>query len=102
MKIADNNSSVTLDAYLKSVQSSQRAKSSAGKSQSARTGGDKVVLSPQAREIHQAKQAFETCPDIRQEKVDRLKAQISDGTYRVDAGAVAANMIKESMLNKPE
>ena len=101
MKITDNNPSVTMDAYLKSVQNSQRAKSSTGKGTNAQTGGDKVVLSPQAREINQAKQAFEACPDIRQEKVARLKEQIANGTYRLDAAAVSAKMIKESMLNKP-
>lgn len=61
-------------------------------------GGDKVVLSPQARQLQEAREMYDALPDIRSEKVSDLKKQIMDGTYEMNSGRVAWKMIQESLM----
>ena len=61
---------------------------------------DKVVLSPKAREINDAKQKLMNMPDIRQQKVGELRHRIESGTYVVKGDKVALHMLKESVLNQ--
>lgn len=63
---------------------------------------DRVELSPQAREIQAALKAVREMDDVDQEKVARIKAQIKAGTYKVDAGKIAARMIDESLMDDVE
>lgn len=44
---------------------------------------DQVSFSSIGRDMQIAKAALAKVPDVRQEKVDALKASIQDGTYRV-------------------
>ncbi len=43
---------------------------------------------------------MDSIPDIREEKVAKIKAQIQNGTYQVEEKKLAAKMIKESLLNE--
>lgn len=61
---------------------------------------DKVVLSPKAREINDAKQKLMNMPDIRQQKVGDIRRRIESGTYVVKGDKVALHMLKESVLNQ--
>jgi len=61
---------------------------------------DKVVLSQEAKKIQEAKKLLDSIPDIREEKVAKIKAQIENGTYQVEEKKLAAKMIKESLLNE--
>ena len=55
-----------------------------------RTGsGDKVELSPQARQISALSEAAAALPEIRSERVEELRLAIAEGTYRVDPKQVA-------------
>jgi flagellar biosynthesis anti-sigma factor FlgM len=38
-------------------------------------------------------------PDVNAAKVQQLKAQLKNGTYRVDAGSIADAMLKEAVKN---
>ena len=59
--------------------------------------GDSVSLSSEARLMAEANRTAQTSPDIRQEKVDMLKAQVQDGTYRVDNERIAQGLLREDM-----
>lgn len=61
---------------------------------------DKVILSQEAKKIQEAKKLMDSIPDIREEKVAKIKAQIENGTYQVEEKKLAAKMIKESLLNE--
>ena len=61
---------------------------------------DKVVLSPRARELHDAKKKIMGIDDIRNALVSDLRHRIDSGTYRVKGDKIAFNMIKESILNQ--
>ncbi len=61
---------------------------------------DKVILSLEAKKIQEAKKLMDSIPDIREEKVAKIKAQIENGTYQVEDKKLASKMIKESLLNE--
>jgi negative regulator of flagellin synthesis FlgM len=53
-----------------------------------------VNLSQRAKEIQMARQAMESEPDIRSEKVQAIKKQIKNGTYEIDYDKTAEEMLK--------
>ena len=71
-----------------------------GKGKAKKTGGsssDQVVLSSNSKLAGKASQIVEGTPDIRVEKVKRLKEQIESGTYHVDSTKVADKMVEEHL-----
>ncbi len=55
---------------------------------------DTVALSEQARLLASSLEAVEQAPDIRAEVVQELRAQVNDGTYRVNVNQIAARMLR--------
>jgi negative regulator of flagellin synthesis FlgM len=58
---------------------------------------DRVVLSSEARLRGAALQTAKEAPDVRRQKVDELKRQVKDGTYRPDIKKAAANLIRDDL-----
>jgi negative regulator of flagellin synthesis FlgM len=61
--------------------------------------GDKVSLSSRVRELQAARTAAAAIPEVREEKVAAIRAQIEAGTYVVDGEKIADKMIAEALLN---
>jgi len=61
--------------------------------------GDSVSLSPQVRELQAAREALAGMPEIREEKVAAIRAQLEAGTYVVDGEKIAGRMIEEALIN---
>ena len=59
---------------------------------------DRVQLSPQAQEMQRALDAVAAQPDVRAERVAELRQQVADGTYEVDARAIASRMVREGHI----
>ena len=55
--------------------------------------GDRVALSSQARELQAARDAVARMDAVDHERVARIKDQIAAGTYKVDAGRIADEVI---------
>jgi len=98
MKIAGGNSLANLDAYIKNVRDREKAHSLAEASSSGFVSKDEVVLSPEARRIQEVKDLIDSLPDIREEKVAGIRAQIEAGEYQIDGEKIASKMIEESLL----
>lgn len=64
--------------------------------------GDKVNLSAKARELQAAQQTVRQMPEVDMEKVARIKAQLQEGTYSVDAKKAAGNILAESLINQKD
>jgi len=47
--------------------------------------------------MNRAKSLLDSVPDVRTEKVGRLKSDIERGNYHVDAGKVAERMIERAV-----
>jgi negative regulator of flagellin synthesis FlgM len=100
MKITGNNPFVNLEVHLKNIRDGQKVDASAKQAPKQVLKEDTVVLSPEAKKIQEVRKLLNTVPDIRGEKVARIKAQIGDGTYHVDGEKLAEKIIKESLLNE--
>jgi flagellar biosynthesis anti-sigma factor FlgM len=60
------------------------------------TGSEHVVLSAKAEEVGMAREALQGVPDVRSDRVAKLKQQIEAGTYHVSADEVADKMLNQS------
>jgi len=60
---------------------------------------EKVDLSAKAKDIQQIKQLVDQTPDVREKKVQELKSQIDNGSYKVNSANVAEKMMGESLID---
>ena len=105
MEISGKDPSVAnLEVYSKNVGNSNKIDDSSSRGTKEAAGEvtreDKVVLSPRAREIQEAKKLLDSMPEIREEKVAQIKKQIEAGTYVIDEKKVASKMVEELLLNE--
>ena len=80
--------------------------SSAKKGQKAkdrkRIGYDVDLSNKSIKTQNEHKKALEIAratPDVRMDKVNALKEQIKNGTYKVDSGKIADGMLREAVLD---
>lgn len=92
MKITDNQTPVKLVKL-----SDKRAVESGPEGPSPARRGDRVTLSPQARELLDAQRVLAAIPDVQADKVEEIKARIADGTYRIDSEQIATKMIRDAL-----
>ncbi|MZG29888.1 MAG: flagellar biosynthesis anti-sigma factor FlgM [Nitrospinae bacterium] len=78
-------------------------KSATTKSQGAASpasGSEQIAISSKAKDIQKVTEAVNTAPEIRTDKVERIKNQIADGSYSVPTDQIAEkvleNIISES------
>jgi negative regulator of flagellin synthesis FlgM len=78
-------------------------KGSVGKSQggaSSTSGTEQIAISSKAKDIQKTTEVANAAPDIRIDKVERIKNEIAEGNYRVSsedlAEKVLENIITES------
>ena len=100
MKVSQNNSPIRMDAYIKQIQQN-RARQQGSESTDATTRGvgDKVQLSSRAKEMQQSAGGLSQTEEMRDEKVRQVKMDIDQGTYKVNSGQVATDMLKEAFEN---
>jgi negative regulator of flagellin synthesis FlgM len=58
---------------------------------------DVVSISDSGRSVAAARKAVAAAPDVREERVNALKAAIADGSYSVDSRTLAAKLLHISM-----
>lgn len=88
-----------LDPYtrtkLAGTHSQENTRGARGVAAPASESGDRVSLSPEAKLHTEAHSAAMNAPDVRQAKIDELKARIESGTYQPDSRAIAARLLAE-------
>jgi len=104
MKVTGKDDSIHLENYLRQVGEKQirghaRTDAPPGKNAGQVLQEDKVVLSSKAKQISEAKNVVTALPDVDSAKVARLRLQVSNGTYRIDAHKMADKMIDQSLLD---
>ena len=60
---------------------------------------EKVDLSSRAKDIQLAKAVINNQPDVRDARVQELKTQIAQGSYKIDSGRIAEKMVGESLID---
>ncbi len=58
---------------------------------------DNIQLSEWSQEIVRIKEVVEAAPEIRQDKVDAVKARLAEGTYEADSEEVANRILTSSL-----
>ena len=76
-----------LKTYGKNVKKTEETEKTGFKS-------DKVEISSEARDYQVAMQALKDVPEVRSEKVDAIKQQISSGSYKPNAEQIAEHILK--------
>jgi len=99
MKVDGENPFINLGAYIRNVKTRPGGGNTPAEKPKEFPGEDKVLLSPRARQIKESKELLESVPDVREEKVQTLKAQIANGEYNVDSERIASKILKESLMN---
>ncbi|UZP67011.1 flagellar biosynthesis anti-sigma factor FlgM [Desulfovibrio mangrovi] len=87
-----------LDPYQTKLDKAENAKVKGGKrgaDNNAQASGDRVSLSNEAKLRTEAYTTALNTPDVRQEKVNAIKARVDAGEYVVDSRNVAEKLIKE-------
>jgi negative regulator of flagellin synthesis FlgM len=99
--IAGNKPFSGLNAYVKNVgKEKNKVHGSPGEVPKGGLSEDKVALSPEAKQIQEAKKRLDSLPDVREGKVAEIKEQVDAGTYHIDSEKIAFKMIRESLLDE--
>jgi len=61
---------------------------------------DSLEISNRARELQFYRARLKEIPEVRTRLVESVKKELAEGTYRVDAQAVAAGILEERRLDK--
>ena len=100
MEISNKNHAINIDAYVNQVNNKTNSQSVSEQSAKPAAKTDTVEISGTAKKIQEAKSQLEDIPDIREEKVAKLKSQIENGTYEINADKIASSMIRDALLNE--
>ena len=86
-----------INGYRPQMERTEDATAKAAKARAAHPGGegDTLRLSDEAKLHTAARSAAMQAGDMRQERVDALKAQVADGTYVIDNEKIAAKLLQE-------
>lgn len=59
----------------------------------------KLDISSQAQDIQRVRKELEQGPEVRMDRVNALKQQISDGTYKVSSNQIADLMLRRTLAD---
>ncbi len=99
MKISAKDPCVR-DAYVKQISQQQKEDAAFKPGVKPVEKADTVKISEEAREFQETQKVMENIPDVRVEKVAKIKNQIENGTYEIKSGKIAEKMVKDSLLNE--
>ncbi|MBO4300891.1 MAG: flagellar biosynthesis anti-sigma factor FlgM [Desulfovibrio sp.] len=57
--------------------------------------GDRVTVSQDALLLTEARRTAQNTPDVRTDKVESLRIQVANGTYKPDSRLIAENLVRE-------
>lgn len=95
----EKNQGVQIDAYVNQVQDKNKIDPPENKSDKAAAKTDTVVISDAAKRIQEARSQLDEVPDVNEEKVARLRNEIENGTYEINADKIAGKMLREGLIN---
>ena len=102
MEIPSNNIRIKSKSIQNQVKSKDKTTTSNTQAKFSSTGStEQVAISSKAKDIQQATKAVNGTPDIRIEKVESIKEQISSGNYHVPSDKLAEKVLK-NMITESE
>lgn len=76
----------------------EAARGDGGRSGRGGRRADRVTISDQAQMLSRVLDAVRSIPDVREERVAAIRAQLADGSYDADAVAIAERLIDEGAM----
>ena len=61
---------------------------------------DRLELSVRSREISHLNDLIQSTPDIREDKVEKVRRELESGTYNVKAEKIAEKILKGNLLDE--
>ena len=95
MKIINKNLNINIASYGNRIGKKSKIDSKSNGKSGAITNEEKVAISSNANELKKASDAIKSVPEIREEKIMRIKEQIENGTYEIDKKKIAENIIAD-------
>jgi len=99
MKINGSSVHINFEAYAQRAKDTPDAQEPSSVASGDSASVDKVVLSPKAREIQEARQLLDELPDVNEPKVAAIRLQIDKGVYKIDGNQIAERMMRDMALN---
>jgi flagellar biosynthesis anti-sigma factor FlgM len=99
MKINDSNVHINFEAYAQKTKDAAGAQEQPSSAAGDNAPVDKVVLSPKAREIQEARKLLDKVSDVDEPKVAHIRLQLDTGVYKIDGSQIAERMMREMSLN---
>jgi len=93
MKINSNMPGNIAKLYQSNKPDQTQAEQIGRKSEAKAVQSDSVQLSEQAQKINELIKEAKDLPEIREEKIARIKAEVANNTYHVSAQQLAAKML---------
>ncbi len=62
---------------------------------------DQIELSPETTERQRIQEAVSRLPDVREERIERLRQALDSGQYHIESEQIADALIRDTFLNIP-
>lgn len=84
-----------IDAYnqVANLYQTTQTKTTTGKTEKTTSFADALQLSQTGKDIQTVNQAVKDAPDVREDKVNAIKAQLASGTYNVTGQQLADKLV---------
>jgi len=99
MEITPKDNTLNIDAYVNNINDKQKTDNASDKAETNVAKTDTVNISDTAKEIQEVRKQLDEIPDVRTEKVQQLKNEIENGTYKIKSEEIAEKMLRESLFN---
>jgi len=99
MEITPKDNTLNIDAYVNNINDKQKTDNASDKAETNVAKTDTVNISDAAKEIQEVSKQLDDIPDVRTEKVQQLKNEIENGTYKIKSEEIAEKMLRESLFN---
>lgn len=100
INVTDSKSEKTSDvAKAGGVKKNSKTSEASSTESSGDSQAAKVELSSRAQDVKKIKELATAGPDVDAAKVEKFRKMIADGTYKVDAKAIADKMVDEHLMS---
>lgn len=101
MEIPGNDFTAKNKTSQEKINKNQAIKSNVAQSPSSKPASgqtstsEQIAISSKAKDIQQAQEVVKSSPNVRTEKVNRIKKEIAEGRFNIDSDALAEKILKD-------
>ncbi len=100
MKVIDKNLLINFESYRKTINEKRDTEKTPSRNSAGVCYKDRVAFSPQVEQIQESVRLIQSIPDVREEKINRIKNEIQQNTYKIDVKKLAEKMLNDALQNE--